>query len=42
MALTTAGKMFLLNKDKMNITLDAGELFGFNVGNWLEVASGRK
>ena len=38
---TTTGGLWILNRGTESITLKAGELFGFNIGSWVEVASGR-
>lgn len=37
---STTGALWLINKGTENITLDAGELFGFNVGSFVEVSAG--
>ena len=37
---TTTGALWLINSGTENIPLVAGELFGFNVGSWVEVAAG--
>ena len=34
-------KLWLLNNTVNNITLEPGELMGFNVGSWCELAGGR-
>ncbi|CAK9032889.1 unnamed protein product [Durusdinium trenchii] len=38
-AVTTTGHLFLVNKTEKDIALPAGELFGFNLGSFVEVAS---
>ena len=38
--LTKAGSLWLVNRGATNIDLKHGELFGFNVGSFVEVNSG--
>ena len=40
-AWTTTNGFWLLNKSSESKTLGAGELFGFNIGSWVEIASGQ-
>ena len=38
---TTTGGLWLVNTGSAKCTLGHGELFGFNIGSWVEVSSGR-
>ena len=38
---TTTGGLWVLNTGSEKCVLPHGELFGFNIGSWVEVASGR-
>ena len=40
-AWTTTNGFWVLNKSSESKTLGAGELFGFNIGSWVEIASGQ-
>lgn len=40
-AWTTTNGFWILNKSSESKTLKAGELFGFNIGSWVEIASGQ-
>ena len=39
-ALTKAGALWLVNRGKTAVNLSHGELFGFNVGSFVEAPSG--
>jgi hypothetical protein len=34
------GNMWILNKGDTSLTLSAGELFGFNLGSYVEIPTG--
>ena len=38
--LTTLGNLWLINKTASSVNLGSGELFGFNVGSYVEIPSG--
>lgn len=40
MASTSTGGFWILNRSAQKKVLPHGELFGFNVGSWIETASG--
>ena len=40
MVLTTLGNIWLTNRTDSEISLGPGELFGFNVGSYVEIQSG--
>jgi hypothetical protein len=37
---TTLGNRWILNKGDAAVTLSAGELFGFNLGSYVEIPTG--
>ena len=41
-AATSIGGFWILNRSDSAITLKHGDLFGFNIGSWVEVPSGHQ